>query len=828
MRPPFKSNSNQSLSNISSSSESTVNNNLWVGNLSADVTDSDLRNLFEKHGVVDSITCYPTRSYAFVNMRRPEDAKRAKDSLQGVVLRGGSLKIDFAKLARPCKSLWVSGISISTSEQDLEKEFLKFGKIEDFKFHRDKNTAYVDYARLEDATKALKMMHGKFKGGSMLRVDYLRSQAKKEQAPDAIKNFSDSPYHGPKRQQNFVPLEGQIGNGEQPSNVLVISYPPVVHVDEQMLHNAMILFGEIDNIRSFPSRQFSLVEFRSVEEAQLAKDGLQGRLFNDPRISVTFSTNDHHAIFNEPSNLSPQLDVYGHPVFANTFHARASPYGGPPDGFDPLHQGTWDVYDANQLQREPKRLRTDGNIPLRDRNDLGLLGPEPGYSGRFPTRGTEMGRPSSNYIWRGVIAKGGTTVCHARCVPIREWVGYDIPEVVNCSARTGLDMLAKHYTDAVGFDIVFFLPDCEEDFASYTEFVRYLGDRNRAGVAKFDDGTTLFLVPPSEFLTDVLNVHGPERLYGVVLKFPQHTSSATSAGPLSTQPQYIDKQQVPSQNEYNNIMPSGVPHDNLESNLKSTVPPTRNPPLPPSAHPSTISTSTPQSGLSLTPELIATLASLAKGKLNNGQQPPGPPVVGPVSTSVAPNDRPLRPWEYESEPSTLSGRLQQADNTFHVQPQILPQHQGYQSNMVNDSHFTNFPPIQDHSQSGHFAGPMQPSHQYIPNYPQDTQPGYGFEQKPDAGSVLQTGNLYGGNVYQPQNLVPAGPGNSVVQLPDMHQLQSALNVAGQQPSDFDANKNERYQSTLQFATNLLLQIHQQPPGTQPGHGAGSHQGGPHH
>jgi len=89
MRPPFKS-------NIDSSSDAMFNN-LWVGNLTADVTDSDLRNLFEKHGVVDTVTCYPARSYAFVNMRRPEDAKRAKESLQGVVLRGGSLKIDFAK-----------------------------------------------------------------------------------------------------------------------------------------------------------------------------------------------------------------------------------------------------------------------------------------------------------------------------------------------------------------------------------------------------------------------------------------------------------------------------------------------------------------------------------------------------------------------------------------------------------------------------------------------------------------------------------------------------------------------------------------------------------
>ncbi|MFS8018999.1 hypothetical protein Hanom_Chr15g01398691 [Helianthus anomalus] len=167
-------------------------------------------------------------------------------------------------------------------------------------------------------------------------------------------------------------------------------------------------------------------------------------------------------------------------------------------------------------------------------------------------------------------------------------------------SRTGLDMLAKHYTDAVGFDIVFFLPDSEEDFASYTEFVRYLGDRNQAGVAKFDDGTTLFLVPPSEFLSEVLNVSGPERLYGVVLKFPQHASASSS------QPQFIDKQQVPSQNEYN-VVPSGekvlqvdysgVPHDDLKSNPKSTGP-SHNTLAPPPPSPA-VSARTPQTGLLL-------------------------------------------------------------------------------------------------------------------------------------------------------------------------------------------------------------------------------------
>ncbi|KAD7477835.1 hypothetical protein E3N88_00971 [Mikania micrantha] len=926
MRPPFKPN-NQAFGtanttgkqNLYESSSDAMFNNLWVGNLAADVTDSDLRSLFEKHGAVDSVTCYPARSYAFVNMRRPEDAKRAKDSLQGVVLRGGSLKIDFAKPARPCKTLWVSGISTSTSKEDLEQEFAKFGKIEDFKFLRDKNTAYIDYARLEDASKALKMMHGKYKNGSMLRVDYLRSNSRRDQGPDFrdlkegqyFRSMAplDSPWLPPdaKRKQHNLLFEGQQGNEEQPSNVLVISYPPVVHVDEQMLHNAMILFGEIDNITSFPSRNYSLVEFRSIEEAQLAKEGLQGRLFNDPRISITFFNNEHapnrdisgfhhsgpnpHGMFNELPPPGLLMDAYGHPVLM-----PARPFG-PPDSFDPLLQGpefnllpgvnpmnpmgvpnwrrssptsgptrtsprTWDVFDANQSHREHKRLRTDGNMPLRELKEPGLLGPDPGYGGvtRFPGRGTEKGRPSSEYIWRGVIAKGGTPVCHARCVPIRDWIGYDIPEVVNCSARTGLDMLAKHYTDAVGFDIVFFLPDSEEDFASYTEFVRYLGDRNRAGVAKFNDGTTLFLVPPSEFLSEVLNVSGPERLYGVVLKFPQHVSASSSAGPLLTQPQFIDKQQVPSQNEYN-IVPSGekvlkidyngVPHDDLKSNSKSTGP-SHNPlapPLPPSTLPPAVSAPTLPTGLSLTPELIATLASLTKGKFN-GQQPSGTQSAAPLLASVVPNDRPLGGWEYEPEPSNLSGQLiQPPHNTFHGQPQILPQLPGYQSNMVNDTHLTamgNFPPIQDYSfsmpqheavvvpspmtnsisqipQSGQFAVPVQANPQYLPNNSQDTHLGYAFEQKPEGGSVLQAGaNLYGANVYQPQISVPAGPENPSLQLPEqMQQLQSALYAASQKPSDFDADKNERYQSTLQFATNLLLQIHQKQPGAQSGQGSGS-------
>lgn len=77
--------------------------------------------------------------------------------------------------ARPSKCLWVGGIGPSVLKEELEAQFLKFGKIEDLKFFRDRNTAFVDYFRFEDACQALKIMNGTQIGDGQIRVDFLRS-----------------------------------------------------------------------------------------------------------------------------------------------------------------------------------------------------------------------------------------------------------------------------------------------------------------------------------------------------------------------------------------------------------------------------------------------------------------------------------------------------------------------------------------------------------------------------------------------------------------------------------------------------------------------------
>lgn len=272
------------------------------------------------------------------------------------------------------------------------------------------------------------------------------------------------------------------GRRGQPSKILWIGYPPSVQMDEQMLHNAMILFGEIERIKSFPSRHYAFVEFRSVDEARRAKEGLQGRLFNDPRIHIMFSSSDfapgkddssfypgirgsrHDMHFSEPLVGPGSVELVGHPrQMGPNIHgpsppnAIPGPYTGPfgPRGFETQYSGpdsyndfsgplasnwrilssasdmlpasgmrpsvrpVWDGYEANSFQREPKRSRLDGpstnsnvQVPIHDSPLIGR-----GHSLDRPYS-DQQSLPEIDYCWRGVIAKGGSPVCHARCVSV--------------------------------------------------------------------------------------------------------------------------------------------------------------------------------------------------------------------------------------------------------------------------------------------------------------------------------------------------------------------------------------------------------------------------
>jgi|ERR1035441_2169769 cold-inducible RNA-binding protein len=80
-----------------------MNNKLFVGNLSFETTENDLRDVFAAHGTVtetnlimDRTTNRP-RGFAFVTMSTEEEAQKAIAALNGKDMKGRALTINVAK-----------------------------------------------------------------------------------------------------------------------------------------------------------------------------------------------------------------------------------------------------------------------------------------------------------------------------------------------------------------------------------------------------------------------------------------------------------------------------------------------------------------------------------------------------------------------------------------------------------------------------------------------------------------------------------------------------------------------------------------------------------
>ena len=76
---------------------------MYVGNLSYDATDSDIRELFEAHGTVSDVFIVKDREsgrprgFAFVSMETPEEMNAAIEGLNGEEFAGRALTINEAR-----------------------------------------------------------------------------------------------------------------------------------------------------------------------------------------------------------------------------------------------------------------------------------------------------------------------------------------------------------------------------------------------------------------------------------------------------------------------------------------------------------------------------------------------------------------------------------------------------------------------------------------------------------------------------------------------------------------------------------------------------------
>ncbi len=77
--------------------------NIFVGNLSFNSSEHDVRALFEQHGGVSSVNLITDRDtgrprgFGFVEMSNNDEARKAISALDGVDLDGRNLKVNEAK-----------------------------------------------------------------------------------------------------------------------------------------------------------------------------------------------------------------------------------------------------------------------------------------------------------------------------------------------------------------------------------------------------------------------------------------------------------------------------------------------------------------------------------------------------------------------------------------------------------------------------------------------------------------------------------------------------------------------------------------------------------
>ncbi|GAB2275027.1 hypothetical protein Dimus_009795 [Dionaea muscipula] len=470
-------------------SEDTPSEVLWIGFPSLlKVDETILRRAFSPFGEIDKVTVFPGRSYAFVRFRSLMSSCRAKETLQGKLFGNPRVHIRFAK----SETGWSSSARRGSGLDAPPSPHFRNGHSESFdSFQPDRN--FEDLA--ED--------HNIRQQSYASNVDYRDSNM-------VSFGMNEPSWKG-----------GNVDYGQKRFNEL--GPEPGFSEGLQGYHNTPVIGGS-GHFREFSPPQFPRkhpLPEDPWDSPESVYDGAKRMKMGPGRFPPDKELPEY------PFSVSEQ----GKHVFPKMF-----PEVPPSDEAGPMRYVQIPDLPLNTIQpfgdRSESWKRPTPDLLQQPSHDT--FHPT---SASFPANPVEWKRPTPDihqqpvtqeWKWEGTIAKGGTPVCRARCFPVGKVLDIMLPEFLDCTARTGLDMLAKHYYQAAGTWVVFFVPQSDADIGYYNEFMNYLGEKQRAAVAKIDERNTLFLVPPSDFSEKVLKVPGKLSISGVVLRLEPPSSNPGS------------------------------------------------------------------------------------------------------------------------------------------------------------------------------------------------------------------------------------------------------------------------------------------------------------
>eukprot|EP01100_Stratorugosa_tubuloviscum_P001997 TRINITY_DN145_c0_g1_i1.p1 TRINITY_DN145_c0_g1~~TRINITY_DN145_c0_g1_i1.p1 ORF type:complete len:585 (-),score=308.17 TRINITY_DN145_c0_g1_i1:85-1806(-) len=178
---------------------------LYVGDLSAEVTEPTLFEIFNQYGQITNVRVCRDRitrrslGYAYVNFSVVEEAAKAIDALN-----------NFPILGRPCRVMWsqrdptvrrsnVGNIFISNLAEDINSRALfdtliQFGDILSCKVVTDelgksRRFGFAHFLRQEDAQKAIDALRGNMINGSIVYAGLFKTKA--ERSKEAEQTFTN-------------------------------------------------------------------------------------------------------------------------------------------------------------------------------------------------------------------------------------------------------------------------------------------------------------------------------------------------------------------------------------------------------------------------------------------------------------------------------------------------------------------------------------------------------------------------------------------------------------------------------------------------------------
>ncbi|MDH4379757.1 MAG: RNA-binding protein [Vampirovibrionales bacterium] len=173
---------------------SDINRKLFVANVSWNVSEDDLYNLFAAHGPLELMKMPMNRytgrhkGYAFIEMANADDAAKAVEELNGLVLDQRPIAVNYQDENRlksqqealfgapPNPKLFIRNIGPTASEEHLTALFSQLGQVVSLKVPADRYTGeqrtygFAEMATTEQAQAVIERFDGTMMEGQALQI----------------------------------------------------------------------------------------------------------------------------------------------------------------------------------------------------------------------------------------------------------------------------------------------------------------------------------------------------------------------------------------------------------------------------------------------------------------------------------------------------------------------------------------------------------------------------------------------------------------------------------------------------------------------------------